>query len=484
MMKQQLLQKLSQRLSPQQIQAAKLLEVPAALLEQRIKEELENNPALEEGSEAAPEDEEPEMKEQPQEKEEEKDFSIDDYLSSDNTPSYRLATRNFSADDEQRTEIPFSIGESFHDSLVSQLGMRQMDESQYQLCVYIIGDIDDDGYLRRDLESIADDWAFATGQEVEVPVWEEALAVVQTLDPSGVGARSLKECLLIQLRNKEQTPYVVKSEEILEQYFESFSKRHYDKIMSRMSLSEADMKRVVEEILKLNPKPGGASGSHSSKTADHVIPDFQLENDDGELVLTLNARNVPELKVSRMYAEMLKGYLANKNNTKQEKDAITFVRQKLDAAKWFIDAIRQRQQTLLSTMQSIIDYQRPYFLSGGDEALLVPMILKDIADKTGLDISTISRVANSKYIQTYFGIYPLKYFFSEGLQTESGDEVSSREIKKILQECIGGEQKGKPLTDDQLADILKQKGYQIARRTIAKYREQLGIPVARLRKEL
>ena len=483
MIDQRLLQRQTQRLSPQQIQAAKLLEVPAAQLEQRIKQELEENPALEEGCEVTPEEEEPELQEQSQDKEE-KDFSIDDYLSSDNTPSYRLASRNFSADDEQRTEIPFSIGESFHESLISQLGMREMDEQQSQLCVYLIGDIDDDGYLRRDLESIADDWAFATGQEIDVPVWEEALAVVQTLDPAGVGARDLRECLLIQLKSKERTPYVIKSEQVIEQYFESFSKRHYEKIMSRLSLSEADMKRVVEEILKLNPKPGGASGSHSSKAADHVIPDFLLENDDGELVLTLNARNVPDLKVSRVYAEMLRTYLANKNNSRQEKDAITFVRQKLDAAKWFIDAIRQRQQTLMSTMQAIIDFQRPYFLNGGDEALMVPMILKDIADKTGLDISTISRVANSKYIQTYFGIYPLKYFFSEGLQTESGDEVSSREIKKILQECIAGESKSKPLTDDQLADILKQKGYQIARRTVAKYREQLGILVARLRKEI
>ncbi|MBQ5997401.1 MAG: RNA polymerase factor sigma-54 [Bacteroidales bacterium] len=483
MLDQRLQQKLIQKLSPQQIQLIKLLEIPTTQLEQRIKEELENNPALEEGTESSPEEEESAEQEKTAQEQSEKDFSIEDYLSSDSTPSYRLSARNYSAD-EQRGEIPFSIGESFHENLISQLGMRVEDERQRQLGVYLIGDIDDDGYLRRDLTSIADDWAFATGQEVDVPVWESLLALIQTFDPVGVGARNLRECLLIQLRNKERTPAVVRAEQVLTQYFDDFSKRHYEKIMTRLSISEEEMKQVIDEVLKLNPKPGGASGNHNTKTADHIIPDFILENNDGTLSLSLNARNVPELKVSRMYSEMLQGYLANKNATRQEKDAVTFVRQKLDAAKWFIEAIKQRQQTLMATMQAIIDYQKDYFLNSGDEALLVPMILKDIADKTNLDISTISRVANSKYIQTYFGVYPLKFFFSEGMQTESGEEVSTREIKKILQECVDGESKRKPLTDDQLAEILKKRGYPIARRTVAKYREQTGIPVARLRKKL
>lgn len=481
MLDQRLQQKLIQKLSPQQIQLIKLLEIPATQLEQRIKEELEENPTLEEGSDVSVDDD-GDGKTLEEKQEDKQEFSIEDYMS-DNTPTYRLTTKNYSAD-EQRNEIPFSIGESFHDNLISQLGMKDLDKKKYQLALYLIGNIDDDGYLRRDLTAIADDLAFSTGIETDDATWNEILTLIQTFDPVGVGARNLKECLLIQLRSKEQTRYVDLAEKVITQFFEEFSKRHYDKIMTRLSITEEDMKKIIDEVLKLNPKPGGSFSGQGSKVTEHIIPDFTLENNDGQLILSLNSRNIPDLKVSRIYSEMLENYLANKNNTRKDRDAISFVRQKLDSAKWFIDAIKQRQQTLTSTMQAIIDYQKPYFLNGGDEALMVPMILKDIADITHLDISTISRVANSKYIQTYFGMYPLKFFFSEGLQTDSGEEVSTREIKKILQECVDKESKRKPLTDDQLAEILQEKGYQIARRTVAKYREQLNIPVARLRKEL
>lgn len=480
MLHQSLQQKLTQKLSPQQIQLIKLLEIPAMQLEQRIKEELEENPALEEGAEVDPE---ASPEEQESDKREVEDFSIDAYLN-DGVPSYKLSIKNYSQDD-QKTEMPFSAGSSFHENLLSQLGLRPLDNRTFQLAQYIIGNIDDDGYLRRGLDAITDDLAFSLGIATDEKELEQILRIIQEFEPAGVGARTLKECLLLQLKGREDAPEVVAARRILEQFFDEFAKKHYDKIISRMGITEPRLKDAVDEILRLNPKPGGPFNDQHSKSSEHIIPDFVLENKDGEIQLSLNARNIPELKVSRMYSDMLENYHSNRQKaSRQDKEAVSFVKQKLDSAKWFIDAIKQRQHTLTVTMQAIIDYQLKYFQSGGDEAFLSPMILKDIADKTNLDISTISRVANSKYIQTFFGLFPLKFFFSEGLQTDSGEEVSTREIKKILQECIDAESKRRPLTDDQLAEILQDKGYLIARRTVAKYREQLNIPVARLRKEL
>ncbi len=482
MLNQRLQQKLVQKLSPQQIQMIKLLEIPTMQLEERIKEELEENPALEEGRENTEDagDTDEQNATRNEENSEHANLSIDEYLNTDDTPLYKLNTKNFNKE-ESKTEIPFSIGSSFHDQLETQLGLRNISERQKMLAEYLIGNIDDDGYLRRGLDAIADDMAFSMGIETNEEELEKILKIIQEFEPSGVGARDLKECLKLQLDQKEETPEIKLAKLILSHYFDEFTKKHYDKIMSRLSVTEEELKKGVAEILKLNPKPGGSF--QSDKVAEHIIPDFILENKDGALQLSLNSRNVPELRISRMYSDMLNTYNKNKGD-KQNKDAASFVKQKLDSAKWFIDAIKQRQNTLTQTMNAIIDYQKEYFLSGGDESLLNPMILKDIADTIGLDISTVSRVANSKYIQTPFGIFPLKFFFSEGLQTDSGEEVSTREIKKILQDCVDGESKRKPLTDDELAAILQEKGYQIARRTVAKYREQLNIPVARLRKEL
>ncbi len=479
MLNQRLQQKLIQKLSPQQIQMIKLLEIPTMQLEERIKEELEENPALEEGRDKTSDDAD-DSTSQREEAADNKDLSIDEYLTADDTPLYKLSAKNFNKE-EQKTEIPFSVAGSFHDQLESQLGLRNITDRQQMLAEYLIGNIDDDGYLRRKLDAVSDDMAFSMGIETTEEELEDVLKVIQEFDPPGVGARDLKECLMLQLNQKEETPEIKLAKAILTHHFDEFTKKHYDKIISRLGVTEDELKNGVAEILKLNPKPGGSF--QSDKVAEHIIPDFLLENKDGTLQLSLNSRNVPELRVSRMYSDMLDAYSKNKAD-KQNKEAVSFVKQKLDSAKWFIDAIKQRQNTLMHTMEAIIDYQRDYFLSGGDEALLNPMILKDIADATGLDISTVSRVANSKYVQTPFGIFPLKFFFSEGLQTDSGEEVSTREIKKILQECVEGESKRKPLTDDELAAILQEKGYQIARRTVAKYREQLNIPVARLRKEL
>jgi RNA polymerase sigma-54 factor len=478
MLNQHLQQKLIQKLSPQQIQMIKLLEIPTMQLEERIKDEMVENPALEEGRDA--DEDADEQEQQSEAKNDDADLSIDEYLSVDDTPLYKLSAKNF-GQEEQKTEIPFSVGSSFHDQLGTQLGLRSISERERMLADYLIGNIDDDGYLRRKLESIADDMAFSLSVETTEGELEAALKLIQELDPPGVGARNLNECLMLQLNQKEETPEIKMAKTILTDHFDEFSKKHYDKIIARMCISEEELKDGVAEILKLNPKPGGSF--QSDKVAEHIIPDFLLENKDGALQLSLNSRNVPELRISRIYSEMLDTYSKNKRD-KQSREAATFVKQKLDSAKWFIDAIKQRQSTLMQTMEAIINYQREYFQNFGDEALLNPMILKDIADATGLDISTVSRVANSKYVQTPFGIYPLKFFFSEGLQTDSGEEVSTREIKKILQECVEGESKRKPLTDDELATILQEKGYLIARRTIAKYREHLNIPVARLRKAL
>ena len=483
MLKQKLQQKLLQKLSPQQIQMIKLLEIPAIQLEQRIKKELEENPVLEDGPGEDPFSDQEDVKEEST-AEQQDEFSLEDYMQDDEIPSYRLNAQNYSADDK-REEIPFTLGSTFREQLKSQLGLRKLTEDQEILAEYILGNIDDDGYLRRDLEAISDDLAFSVGLEASYEQLHEVLMIIQEFDPAGVGARSLQECLLLQISRKDvEHPVTCLALKILKSHFEEFTNKHYDKIIQRLSISEEELKEALEEILRLNPKPGGAMGDSQVKSFHQIVPDFILEENEGELQLFLNSNNVPELRVSKTYSEMFESYNANKASaSKDEKDAITFVKQKLDSAKWFIDAIKQRQNTMLLTMNAILDYQKDYFYEG-DETRMRPMILKDIADMTNLDISTISRVVNSKYIQTHFGIYTLKYFFSEGMQTESGEEVSTREIKKILQDCIDNEDKRKPLTDDRLSAILNEKGYQIARRTVAKYREQLGLPVARLRKEL
>lgn len=488
MLKQRLEQKLLQKLSPQQIQMIKLLEIPTVQMEQRIKKELEENPALEEGPEE--DDEEIIMKELEGDdfednEQEQEEFTLDDYIDDDeDIPEYRLQAKNYSRDDEKRPEIPFSIGTTLHENLATQLGLRELTEKQKTIGEFIIGNIDEDGYLRRDISNIVDDLAFLQNVNATEDEVKEVLEVVQDLDPPGVGARNLQECLILQIKRKDQsTPSVRIAKKILEDHFEEFTRKHYDKIESKLGVGEDELKKAIEEIMKLSPKPGSLMSESSSETAQQIIPDFILEVTDNGFELHLNSRNLPELRLNKAYTEMLRNYTRDSGKKKEMKDAIMFVKQKIDSAKWFIDAIKQRQNTLLLTMNAILKYQEEYFKEG-DETKLKPMILKDIAEMTGLDISTVSRVASSKYIQTHFGIFPLKYFFSEGLQTDSGEEVSTREIKKILQECIANEDKRKPLTDEKLTEILQQKGYQIARRTVAKYREQLNIPVARLRKEI
>lgn len=481
MLKQRLQQKLLQKLSPQQIQMIKLLEIPTMQLHQRIKKELEENPALEEGAELDNE----QADEGVNEEKELEEFSLEDYLAEqDDTPAYKLRTNNYSKDDE-RKEIPFSMGSTFHESLLTQLGLRVLTDFEKKLAEYIIGNIDDDGYLRRDLDAIVDDLAFALNIETSLEQLKKVLEVIQDFDPPGVGATNLQECLLIQIKKRDQeTEALGLAEKILDEFFTEFTRKHYDKIIGKLNITEEELKAALDEILRLNPKPGGTYSDPRDQSNRPIIPDFILENLDGNLEISLYERNVPDLKVSRTYAEMLDSLARKKaKRNRQDKETITFVRQKLDSARWFIDAIRQRQTTLLITMEAILEYQREYFIDG-DEKKLKPMILKDVADLTGLDISTISRVANSKYIQTDFGILSLKSFFSEAMQTTSGEEVSAREVKSILEEAISGEDKKKPLTDERLTTILQEKGYQIARRTVAKYREQLDIPVARLRKEL
>lgn len=494
MLKQRLQHKLLQKLSPQQIQLIKLLEVPTIELEQRIKEELEINPALEEGrgddddmlsvADSNSSDDDNDFKDKDKDKDE---FTIDDYYDEDEmTPSYKLQANNFSKDDKHQ-EIPFSVGNSFQEHLESQLGLRDLSDRELNLSKYIIGNIDEDGYLRRELESIVDDLAFQNIQTTESELFH-ILTIVQDLDPAGVGARTLKECLLLQMDRKisetsdnEELKFARK---ILKNHFIEFTKKHYQKIVERLNISEYDLKVVIDEIIKLNPKPGTAYSSNSVKMVQAITPDFLLEETDGQFILSMNSANLPDLHVSRTYSVMLDDLvIKKKEKDKNQKETIKFVKQKVDSARWFIEAIKQRQETLLGTMEAILDYQREFFITG-EETELKPMILKDIAELTGLDISTVSRVANSKYIQTPFGIYPLKFFFSEGMTTTEGEEVSTREIKQILKDCIENESKKRPLTDEKLALILKEKSYNIARRTVAKYREQLGIPVARLRKEL
>ena len=478
-LRQNLSQKLEQRLSPQQIQLMKLLQVPTMELDQRIKQEIEENPALEEGKDL--EDDDFSNEDSFEDDSDGDEFDISDYLD-DDVADYKTKSSNHSKDDDDKV-IPFSGGNTFRERLSEQLQMLHLDDTQKTIANVLIGNLDEAGYLNRDIEAIVDDLAFSmnvhtTGENIEV-----VLEMIQDLDPAGIGARDLQECLLIQI-NRKQDGNISRftAKKILENFFEEFTKKHYDKISKKLEINDDDLKEALEEILKLNPKPGGSSKG-SSKNFQQIIPDFILNENDGQLELTLNSRNAPELRVSREYEKMLRSYSEGAKTSKSEKDAVTFVRQKLDNAKWFIDAIRQRQHTLLMTMTAIMQYQKSYFITG-DETKLKPMILKDIADIVNLDISTVSRVANSKYVQTHFGVFSLKYFFSESLSTESGEEVSTREVKKILSEAVDSENKRAPLTDEKLMNLLRERGYNIARRTVAKYREQLNIPVARMRKEL
>ncbi len=476
-----LVQKLSQRLSPQQIQFIKLLQIPTAELESRIEEELESNPALEEG----PDEPEAQTDEQSDEFEEktdtqEEEINFDDYLQDDYT-GYKMQGDGQNPDEEDR-EIPIATTTTLHDQLLDQLGFLKLDERQRKIGEQLIGSIEGDGYIRRDLESIINDLAFSMNIETDLDEVEEILRKIQSFDPPGIAARNLQECLLLQLERKaDHSPEIELAKLIVEDHFKDFTKKHYEKIIKKLDISEEYLKAAVNVITKLNPKPGGSSGE-LVKT-QYLIPDFLITNNNGKLEISLNSRNAPELRISRSYSEMMDTYNKSKKKDKKLRETATFVKQKLDAAKWFIDAIKQRQQTMLKTMQAIVDYQYNFFLTG-DESKLKPMILKDIATRIGMDISTVSRVANSKSVQTEFGIYPLKYFFSEGIATDSGDDVSSREVKQQLKNLIDSEDKKKPYSDDKLEKLLKEKGYNIARRTVAKYREQLNIPVARLRKEL
>jgi RNA polymerase sigma-54 factor len=478
MQKLNLSQSLQQKLSPQQIQFIKLLQVPTAELDARIEEELEVNPALEEGNEES---------ERERENEFEDDYAsgseldVSDYLNDDYS-GYKMQGDGPSRDEDER-ETPITAGSSLNDFLVSQLGFLRLDERQEAVAMQLIGSVEPDGYIRRDLDAIVNDLEFLQGIKTDRDELEHLLFLVQEFDPPGIAARDLQECLLLQLRRKEPTEEVLLATELIDKYFEEFTKKHYKKVIKRLGLEdEEQLKDALEVIVRLNPKPGGAVNTGGSRV-QYLIPDFTIIEDNGELNLSLNSRNAPQLRVSSSYADMMDAYDKSDKKDKKLKETVSFVKQKLDAAKWFIDAIRQRQQTLMNVMGAILEYQKEYFLTG-DETSLRPMILKDIADKVQMDISTISRVANSKSVQTEFGIFPLKYFFSEGIATESGEDVSSREVKQVLKELIEAENKKKPLSDDKLEKLLKEKGYQIARRTVAKYREQLGLPVARLRKEL
>ena len=469
-------QSLQQKLSPQQIQFIKLLQVPTAELDTRIEEELEINPALEEGD-TPPSDDEPI---DPFEEKEEADNSTEDYLHDDYT-GYKM-TENGSNSLDQDKEYPISIGTTLHEQLLTQLGFLKLNEHQHILGKQLLGSIDADGYLRRDLDAIVNDLAFSQGIETDRSELSKLLEKIQSFDPAGIGAQSLQTCLMLQLERRDlEDRQNHLAYQTLKVCFKEFSKKHYDKIEQKLGISSAELKNAIGIITRLNPKPGGA-GDEDGKI-QFLMPDFILKNSSGSLELTLNAKNAPELRVSRSYSEMLNTYDSSKKKDKKLRETVSFIKQKLDAARWFIDAIKQRQATLLNTMQAIINIQYDYFQEG-DENKLKPMILKDIAERIGMDISTISRVASSKSIQTDFGIYPLKHFFSEGISTQSGEDVSSREVKNKLRALIDQEDKSKPLSDDKLEKLLNAEGYNIARRTVAKYREQLDIPVARLRKEL
>ena len=502
MLKQSLSHKLLQKLSPQQIQLMKMLQLPTIALEQRIKEELEANPALEEGREDDEEDTTPEQdesdpvdedKEEKTEKDDEitvddgdedkisteEKEDIDEYFDDDDLPDYKLQVNNSSPDEEKR-ETPIVAGAGFQDLLLSQLGMQELDERRYAIASYLIGNLDDDGYLRRELASVVDDIAFSQNIVTTEKELSELLMIIQQFDPPGIGARDLQECLLLQLKRKPSTFVTEQAIRIVRDMMEEFSRKHYDKMTKKLDIDDEMLKEIIQEIVHLNPRPGDSAADVKGSMMQ-ITPDFIINVVDDKLELSLNSRNAPDLKISKEYSRMMGDYAKRKDKT--SKEALSFVKQKVETARWFIDAIRQRQETLLFTMNAIMEYQYEYFFEG-DETKLKPMILKDIADRVGMDISTISRVANSKYVQTEFGTFLLKTFFSESLSTDSGEEVSSREVKKILSDCISAENKKKPLTDDKLCKILKEKGYNIARRTVAKYREQLEIPVARMRKEL
>ncbi|UZH54077.1 RNA polymerase factor sigma-54 [Salinimicrobium tongyeongense] len=486
MLKQQLNFKLSQKLSPQQIQLMKLIQLPTQAFEQRLKQEMEENPALEGGKEESDEYEEDFKTDDYQEDDPgnesiDTDIDVDEYLSDDEIPSYRLQANNYSADDEDR-QVPYASGTSFTQYLKTQLSTLRLNESEEEIAEFLVGSVDESGYIRRSVQDIVDDLAFTQNIYTDEETVEKVLKYVHELDPAGVGARSLQECLLIQLNRKEQTRPVSLAKDIIEKSFDQFSKKHYQKLLSKHDISEEELRNAIDVIEHLNPKPGGAYAGNT-RAVEHVIPDFTIKISEGELELSLNGRNAPEMHVSKDYSEMLKGYKESREKSKAQKDAVMFIKQKLDAAKWFIEAIKQRQTTLFVTMSAIMNYQKEYFLTG-DERNLRPMILKDIADEIDMDVSTVSRVANSKYVDTPYGTKLIKEFFSESMKNDQGEDVSTREIKKILEMTIEDENKRKPLTDEKLAKILKEKGYPIARRTVAKYREQLDIPVARLRKEI
>ena len=485
MLKQSLQYKLLQKLSPQQIQLMKLIQLPTQAFEERLKQEIEENPALDTGkekSDSIDDDLSNEYDDSGNEKIDAEDINIDEYLSDDETPSYKTQANNYSADDEEKN-VPYAAGTTFHQSLKNQLNTFRLDEDEQAIAEFLVGSIDDSGYIRREVIDLVDDLAFTanvfTTEEKVIAILRK---VVHSLDPVGVGARDLKESLIIQLKTKEKNKIRLLSIDILENAFDHFVKKHYKKLQEKFNISEEELKEVNTEISKLNPKPG-SSYAGNNKIAEQIVPDFSIKILDGELDLTLNSRNAPELHISREYNNMLKGYQESTVKSKSQKDAVFFIKQKLDSAKWFIDAIRQRQQTLLVTMNTIMSYQYDYFLTG-DERRLKPMILKDIADQIHMDISTVSRVANSKYVSTPYGTKLIKEFFSESMKNDQGEDVSTKEIKKILETVIHEEDKRKPLTDEKLSIILKEKGYPIARRTIAKYREQLDLPVARLRKEI
>jgi RNA polymerase sigma-54 factor len=493
MLKQNFQLKLLQKLSPQQIQLMKLIQLPAQALEQRIKEEMMENPALE-----TIEDLENNSKEEDNDFDNENDYedfenedfdhidaddiNIDEYLSNDETPDYKLQSNNYSEDDDDEKGFQHSTSITFHQDLLNQLNTFILTEEDREIAEYLVGNIDDMGYIRRAISDIVDDLAFSQGIYTDENTVERILNIVHELEPTGVGARDLQECLVLQLKNKTRIESVELAQKIIEEQFDAFTKKHYDKLLHRYEVTQEQLKKAISEIEKLNPKPGGSYDANS-KSTEHIIPDFMIRIVDDELVLTLNSRNAPELNVSRDYQDMMRSYKATEHKSQNQRDAVQFIKQKLDAAKWFIDAIKQRQETLMVTMSAIMNYQKEYFLEGEDN-YLKPMILKDIADQVGLDISTVSRVANSKYVETPFGTKLIKDFFSESMKNESGEDVSTKEIKKILKDVIADENKEKPLADDKLAEILKEKGYPIARRTVAKYREQLDLPVARLRKKL
>ncbi len=485
MLKQQLQFKLSQKLSPQQIQLMKLIQLPTLVFEQRLKQELEENPALESGKEESTdfEDDFSESVDDNYDNEriEAEDINVDEYLSDDEIPDYRLQSNNYSADNDEKS-VPFASGTSFHQHLLNQLNTFRLNEEEREIAEFLIGSVDESGYIRRSIADIADDLAFTQNIYTNESTIENVLKKVQKLDPAGVCARDLRECLLIQLKRKPLNVDIKLAIDILENSFEHFTKKHYQKLLVKYDIIDEDLRGAIHEIEKLTPKPGGAY-SGNNRIIEHIVPDFTIRIKDGELELTLNGRNAPELHISREYNNMLEGYKASADKSKSQKEAVMFIKQKLDAAKWFIDAIKQRQQTLYITMNAIMHYQKDFFLTG-DERKLKPMILKDIADMIGMDVSTVSRVANSKYVDTPYGTRLIKDFFSESMTNVQGEEVSTHEIKKILETLIHDENKKKPLTDDKLAALLKEEGYPIARRTVAKYREQLDIPVARLRKEI